>query len=169
MSLRHFIRDELRAQPRIQFTEDEAILVGSAIRLFPRCRLLVFGAGHDSTMWSRINALGTTVFLEHNPDWIGKVQQADPSLDIRAVEYTTSITQWRELLDQPGSLEMDLPPDVCRKTWNVVLVDAPNGFVMADEYAGSGRIHGRMQSIHAASLLVAAGGYVFVHDAERQV
>jgi len=169
MSLRHFIRDELRAKPRIQFTEAEALLVGSAVRQFSKCRFLVFGVGHDSTMWSRINSRGTTVFLEHNPDWIGNVRQTDPSLDIRPVEYTTRITQWRKILDQPDSLTMDLPPEIRETRWDVVLVDAPNGFIMADEYPGFGPIHGRMQSLLEAHRLIAPGGYVFVHDAEREV
>ena len=169
MSLRRFIRGKLRAEPRIQFTESEALLVGSAVRQFPRCRFLVFGVGHDSAMWSQINSGGTTVFLEHNKDWIAKVQEADPLLDIRAVEYTTRITQWREILDQSDSLTMELPSDIRKAHWDVVLVDAPNGFIIADEYPRFGSIHGRMQSIYAASGLVDSGGFIFVHDAQREV
>lgn len=169
MLLRHLIINQLRAKPRIQFTESEARLVGTAIRQFQRCRLLVFGAGNDSSMWNQINAGGSTVFLEHNGDWIGKVREADPSLDIRAVEYRTRITQWRELLDQPDSLAMNLPQEIRATTWDVVLVDAPNGFIIANEYPGFGPIHGRMQSIYASSGLVAPGGFVFVHDAQREV
>jgi hypothetical protein len=120
-------------------------------------------------MWDQINAGGTTVFLEHNADWIAKVREDDPSLDIRPVEYTSRITQWREGLDRPDSLEMVLPSNIRETHWDVVLVDAPNGFIIADEYPGFGPIHGRMQSIYAASGLVAAGGFVFVHDAQREV
>lgn len=169
MLISQIIRDEIVAKPQIQFSEAEARLVGSAVRPFPSCRLLIFGVGHDSTMWNRINARGTTVFLEHNADWIGKVRQADPSLDIRAVEYTTRVTQWREVLDRPDSLEMNLPQDIHETHWDVVLVDAPNGFIIADEYPGFGPIHGRMQSIYAAGGLVASGGFLFVHDAQREV
>lgn len=163
------IRNHLRKEPGIQFTEAEARLVATAIVQFRPCRLLVFGAGNDSSMWQQLNEGGTTVFLEHNPEWIVKIRGSDASLDIRPVQYATRITKWRELLDQGDSLQMDLPQDVRRKRWDVVLVDAPNGFVMADEHARLGPIHGRMQSILAASQLVASKGYVFVHDAQREV
>ncbi len=112
MSLHHLIINQLSAKPQIQFTQAEALLVGSAIRQFQPCRLLVFGVGHDSKMWNQINAGGTTVFLEHNADWIARVREADASLDILPVEYTTRITQWREVLYRPDSLAMDLPQDI---------------------------------------------------------
>jgi len=123
------IRNHLRKEPGIQFTEAEARLVATAIVQFRPCRLLVFGAGNDSSMWQQLNEGGTTVFLEHNPEWIVKIRGSDASLDIRPVQYATRITKWRELLDQGDSLQMDLPQDVRRKRWDVVLVDAPNGFV----------------------------------------
>ena len=163
------IRNHLRREPGIQFTEAETRLVATAIAQFRPCRLLVFGAGNDSLMWQQLNDGGTTVFLEHNADWINKTRGINPSLDVRSVEYTTRITEWRELLESPNSLLMDLPHDVCREQWDVVLVDAPNGFVFADEHPRLGPIHGRMQSILAASQLVAPQGYVFVHDAQRKV
>lgn len=163
------IRDHLRREPRIQFTEAEARLVATAIAQFSPCRLLVFGAGNDSSMWQQLNEGGTTVFLEHNPEWIDRIRTVDASLDIRAVEYTTRITRWREHLDQPGSLAMHLPQDIRETHWDVVLVDAPNGFVLADEHPRFGPIHGRMQSIFAAKELVASGGFIFVHDAQREV
>jgi hypothetical protein len=110
-------------------------------------------------MWDQINVGGTTVFLEDSAEWIARVRAADPSLDIRPVEYTTRITQWRELLEQPDSLAMDLPSNIRETHWDVVLVDAPNGFIIADEYPGLGPIHGRIQSIYTAIGLVAAGGF----------
>jgi hypothetical protein len=64
---------------------------------------------------------------------------------------------------------MNLPQEIRATSWDVVLVDAPNGFIIADEYPGFGPIHGRMQSIYASSGLVAAGGFIFVHDAQREV
>jgi len=163
------IRHHLHNEPRIQFTEAEARLVAAAIAKFCHCRLLVFGAGNDSSMWQQLNAGGTTVFLEHNPEWIEKIRSIDAVLDIRPVEYTTRITEWRELLGQRDSLQMDLPQDVRQTRWDVVLVDAPNGFVIADEHPRLGPIHGRMQSIFAASQLAAPNGYIFVHDAQREV
>lgn len=40
---------------------------------------------------------------------------------------------------------------------------------MAEEYPEFGPIHGRMQSIYASGELVASGGFIFVHDAQREV
>lgn len=167
--IRDQIRKALSKQRRIQFTEAEALLVASAISQFRPCRFLVFGAGNDSSMWRRLNEGGTTVFLEHNPEWIDKIRKADASLDIRPVEYTTRITRWREFLRTPDPLAPVLPEDICETRWDVILVDAPNGFAMVDEYPGFGPIHGRMQSIYAAGRLVAPHGYVFIHDAQREV
>lgn len=163
------IRHHLHNEPRIQLTEAEARLVAAAIAQFRPCRLLVFGAGNDSSMWQQLNEGGTTVFLEHNPKWIDSIREVDASLDIRRVEYTTRITRWREHLDRPSSLEMDLPQEIRETRWDAILVDAPNGFIIADEYPGPGPIHGRMQSIFTARELVTSGGYVFVHDAQREV
>ena len=163
------VRACLRSRPKIQFAEAEAMLVARAVRQFRECRFLVFGVGNDSAMWHGINSSGATVFLEHNPEWIEKIRQRDGPLDIRRVEYTTRITQWREWLDAPRRARLELPCDIREGAWDVVLVDAPNGFAMVEEYPGFGTIHGRMQSIEAASLLVAPGGFVFVHDAQREV
>jgi glucuronoxylan 4-O-methyltransferase len=56
---------------------------------------------------------------------------------------------------------MNLPESVERTRWDIVLVDAPEGW---DETTP-----GRMKSIFLASQLVAADGDVFVHDCDRQV
>ena len=167
--LHPLVSSHLRESPRIQFAPAEALLIGRAVRAFPECRFLVFGAGNDSAMWRRINSNGVTVFLEHNPDWIRKVTQGDASLDIRQVEYSTRITQWRAWLDAAEPARLKIPTGVDDNAWNVVLIDAPNGFAMVDDYPGYGPVHGRMQSIEAARRLVAAGGFIFVHDAERVV
>jgi uncharacterized protein (TIGR01627 family) len=167
--LRSQVREHLRERPTIQLAEAEALLVSLAVRQYRMCRLLIFGAGHDSAMWNDINAGGRTVFLEHNPNWIRQVTRGDASLDIRQVEYTTRITHWREWLNAAKPDTLKLPSGVDDASWDVILVDAPNGFAMMDEYPASGPIHGRMQSIEAARRLITPGGYIFVHDAQREV
>lgn len=167
--LRETIRDGLARSPDILMTEEQCLLIGSTVRLFPACRFLVFGAGHDSRMWRDLNAGGTTVFLEHHEQWRHEILASDPTLDMLPVAYTTSILQWRELLDRSDSLRLDLPERVRDVQWDVILVDAPNGFAHVAQHPSVGTIHGRMQSIAAARGVVADGGFVIVDDTDREV
>jgi hypothetical protein len=163
------IREALARSPVILMTEEQCLLIGATVRLFPACRLLVFGAGHDSRLWHDLNAGGTTVFLEHHEQWRQEVLSRDPGLDMLPVSYSTSILQWRELLDHPESLRLELPARVRDTRWDVILVDAPNGFAHVAHHPVVGAMNGRMQSIAAARELVADGGFVIVDDTDREV
>lgn len=167
--LSQLIREHLARSPDTLMTEDQCLLIGAAVRLFPACRFLVFGAGHDSRLWHNLNAGGTTVFLEHHEQWRREVLDRDPGLDVLPVTYTTSILQWRELLNRPHELRLDLPSRVRDAKWHVVLVDAPNGFAHVAHHPSAGAMHGRMQSIAAARELVADGGFVIVDDTHREL
>jgi hypothetical protein len=122
-SLRCLVRSQLRAKPRIQFTEAEARLVGTAIRQFQRCRLLVFGAGNDSSMWNQINAGGTTVFLEHNANWIAGEHPATALLTETGGVWTDASTFCLHPLDR-------WPPECMVGGFFVFRDSAP--FLMAD-------------------------------------
>lgn len=163
------IREHLARSPGILMTQDQCLLIGAAVRLFPACRFLVFGVGHDSRLWHELNAGGTTVFLEHHEQWRREVMNREPDIEVLPVTYTTSILQWHELLDQPDDLHLDLPPRVRDTKWDVILVDAPNGFAHVARHPTGGLMHGRMQSIAAARTLVADGGLVIVDDTDREV
>ncbi len=167
--LREEIREGLAGSPGILMTEEQCLLIGATLRLFPACRFLVFGAGHDSRLWHDLNAGGATLFLEHHEQWRQDVLSRDPELDLLPVKYSTSILQWRELLDHPESLHLDLPARVRDSRWDVILVDAPNGFAHVAHHPMTGPMHGRMQSICAARELVADGGFVMVDDTDREV
>lgn len=143
----------------LHVVEIEAVI--AAIRARPDCALLVFGVGNDSALWTRVNAQGTTLFLENDAEWARRVAASLPAAQIAAVSYRTTRGQWRALLDDPGSLAMSLPRTVRERPWDVVLVDGPAGY--------DDTTPGRMQSIYEASRLVAPGGIVFVHDCERPV
>jgi len=60
--LREEIREGLAGSPGILMTEEQCLLIGATLRLFPACRFLVFGAGHDSRLWHDLNAGGATLF-----------------------------------------------------------------------------------------------------------
>lgn len=163
------VRAGLVRSPGILMTEDQCRLVGSAVRMFPKCRLLVFGTGRDSLLWQELNSHGSTVFLEHDEAWRQEVLARNPGLDVVPVTYTTSILQWRELLANPAALHLELPARIRDTRWDVVLVDGPPGNHQVAHDHRWVAMHGRMQSIAAARELVADGGFVIVDDTNREV
>lgn len=123
--------------------------------------LLVFGAGNDSRFWEALNSGGTTAFLEDDPEWADTVRTKVSTATIHTVSYGTCRAEGLALLDHPERLEIELPPEIASRRWDVILVDGPAGY--ADDKPG------RMKAVYTASRLVAPGGIVFVHDCERQV
>lgn len=147
------------ALAEVQLEARELRPIVAAIQERPGCALLVFGCGSDSRFWERVNRGGTTAFLEDDPQWIADARASLATASVHTVQYGTQVSGWRQLLDQPTELIMDLPAEIGSRRWDVILVDGP---------AGDDDSHpGRMKSIHAASKLVAAGGRVFVHDCQR--
>lgn len=122
---------------------------------------LVFGIGNDSHFWNELNAGGRTIFLEDNIEWFDKIKGKFPELEAYLVDYKTNREVWRDLIDKPELLRLDIPAFMHEIPWDVILVDAPR------EQAESAP--GRMKSIYMASKLVKKDGDVFVHDAEREI
>lgn len=143
----------------VQLTGYELRPVIDAIRAKPGGSLLVFGCGSDSAIWEKANAGGVTAFLEHDEDWAHTARAALRSASVHRVAYDTQQADWRKLLNHPEMLAMPLPEAIRARRWDTILVDGPPGY--------RGELPGRMQSIYEASRLVAPGGSVFVHDAER--
>lgn len=146
-----------------QLRPSEIIRVLQSIGKFERCNMLVFGLGNDSSLWCEINRTGRTVFLEDFKPWFDKITTLYPEIEAYPVSYPGNITLWREWLNQPEKLKLRLPAEIPPHHWDVVLVDGPRGHRFSEE------IPGRMSSIYMSSQLVGKGGYVFVHDAERNV
>jgi len=147
----------------IQLKVVELLQIVSAIRSSANCRLLVFGTGYDSPFWNRINRKGSTIFLEDYEPWFEKISLKYPDLEAYLVSYPCNMTQWKEVIDKPERLTIALPETVKNEKFDVILVDGPRGHRFTDDQPG------RMSSIYMASQLVERGGYVFVHDAEREV
>jgi hypothetical protein len=157
--------ESLRNQfPGIQLMAVELLYIVKAIRQFPSCRMLVFGLGNDSHFWVQATNPGQPVFLEDRARWFNEITTKYPSIHAYHIDYPCKITEWKGLLDKPDQLQIILPKTIKEGAWDVVLVDGPRGYDMLDE-----RLPGRMSSIYMASRLVKEGGYVFVHDAEREV
>lgn len=125
-----------RAHEGIQLKPAELIKVFHAIAEFEHCKLLVFGLGNDSPFWREANSQGRTVFLEDYKPWYDKITGMYPDLEAYAVSYPGNITRWKELLDQPEQLAMDLPAEVSGHSWDVILVDGPRGHKYSEEIPG---------------------------------
>jgi glucuronoxylan 4-O-methyltransferase len=71
------------------------------------------------------------------------------------------LSDWKILLNQdPKNLAIELPPEILETAWDLIFVDAPEGYEATKP--------GRMQSIYMASILAQKGkAHVFVHDCDR--
>lgn len=147
----------------IQLKAVELVRILQTIKKFDKCRLLVFGLGNDSPFWSKVNLKGRNAFLEDYQPWFDKITKKFPALEAYSVSYPCNITEWEDVIDKPERLAMNLPLEIVNTLWDVIFVDGPRGHRYSEDQPG------RMSSIYMASQLVARGGYVFVHDAERTV
>jgi hypothetical protein len=103
--------------------------------------LLVFGLGHDSAYWNRVNSGGYTIFVEDSTAWIETIQQDHPELAGKIFQYTYKTRLGRDATKywhngrgaSWESLMMfdDLPPDSplvqLAGKFDMVIVDAPMG------------------------------------------
>ncbi|XP_074568639.1 glucuronoxylan 4-O-methyltransferase 1-like [Curcuma longa] len=175
-----------------QQTLEEVSVTARVLEKRSPCNFLVFGLGHDSLMWSALNHGGRTVFLEEDKQWIARVTKKFPSLEAYHVRYSTKVREAEELMekgkssdctgavaeelgggDAPSSIPSsctlaltDLPSAFYEVEWDVIMVDAPTGYVA--------EAPGRMGAIYTAGMAGrgrSAGGTtdVMVHDVNRQV
>ena len=151
--------DSDRKKLGIQMHTRELFEIAKTIR--PPMNILVFGLGNDSAVWHDLNVNGKTVFIEDQKKWFDNIKQEYPFIEAHLVDYGTQRTQWKELLDLPEKLKMNLPYPITEKKWDIIIVYGPAGY--ADNTPG------RMRSIYMASQLVKKGGDVFVHDSEREI
>ena len=145
----------------IQLSLEQLKVIALTIKRKAPCKLLVFGVGYDSAFWSNINRGGVTIFLEHNKFWLQKIIKKSKKITVFLVNYDTQIKDWEHLLEHPSLLHMDLPIAVERQAWDVILVDAPDGW--------HDQTPGRMKSIFLSSKLIKDSGDIFVHDCNREV
>jgi hypothetical protein len=108
-----------------------------------------------------LNRKGRTVFIEDQEEWFKRIKQKTPILEAYLVDYGTKLEEGMQLINYPERLAIDLPPDIRKTEWDVILVDGPAGFKDGTP--------GRMKSIYEASRLIKQGGNIFVHDAQREI
>ncbi len=135
--------------------------------------LLVFGLGHDSAYWNRVNSGGYTVFVEDSPVWIERIMKVHPELQGKVVQYsyrTRNHRDTRKYWDEPRRWESlfmfeDLPAESplvqLQGKFDVVIVDAPMGMQWCEHCVG------RMQSLWTARVMVRPHGHIVVDDCER--
>ena len=102
---------------------------------------LVFGLGADTPGWLQINCKGRTVFLENSAEWTRLVRHDiardyNHSLEAYTVSYKGKMTQAQDFYAKPWL--MDVPYEVSSACYEVILVDAPNGFNPAAGGQGRG-------------------------------
>ncbi len=155
--------------PRLQLKIHELEAVSACVLRQRPCRFLVFGLGYDAFLWAKLHkGQSRTVILENQENWIKLLKPKLPSyIEIYPVKYKTKIEEWKDVIAEPAKLEINLPEDILKETWDVILVDGPCGYEKTD--GSSEDIPGRMQSIYMASKLIKPGGWVLVHDLQREV
>ncbi|KAA8548239.1 hypothetical protein F0562_004500 [Nyssa sinensis] len=155
------------------------------LQILSPCNFLVFGLGHDSLMWASFNPRGTTLFLEEDIKWVHRILKNVPNLRVYDVNYETRLSEADELLSSYKSVPHCMPPDVrlrgntrCKlalsdlpdevynKEWDVIVIDAPRGYMAETP--------GRMSAIFTAAVMARARvspgvTHVMLHDVNRKV
>lgn len=144
-----------------QLSANEIAVIARMLRKRRPTSFLIFGLGRDSAIWHGINSGGQTVFLENSDEWIAQCVASNPQLDARKVSYRTRRPEWQSLLENDQLDDFAIDVDVAAKKWDVIFVDAPEGW--------NDDTPGRMQSIHWARKLLADGGDLLIHDCDREV
>ncbi|MCO5563586.1 hypothetical protein L7F22_017231 [Adiantum nelumboides] len=168
-----------------QQTQEETMITANILSRRGPCNFLIYGLGFDSPLWQALNHGGRTVFLEEDPSWIAQMTEANPSLEVYAVNYTTTLSDADDLLayvqqnqDVCFPSERDLLHSKCKLVlkslpdhlygvkWDVIMIDAPRGY--------SPEFPGRMTAIYTSALMSRAALHdqstdILVHDVDRPV
>ncbi|KAK3040662.1 hypothetical protein RJ639_026983 [Escallonia herrerae] len=166
---------------RGNITEQEMQFLSSLVSHRAPCNLLIFGLKLQYLVFSVLNAGGTTVFLEDNPNKVRTIRPKSNNTRVYKVEYNTTAKEAYKLLKHArknpacspntGLHEVprcelaltDLPKKVYKLKWDIVIVDGPSG--------NGPEAPGRMAAIYTASILARTGKMtdIVVHDVDRMI
>ncbi|URE39830.1 hypothetical protein MUK42_07370 [Musa troglodytarum] len=162
-----------------QQSRAEIRLTFDVLRRRGPCNFLVFGLGRDSRMWAAMNAGGTTLFLEEDPEWYESVLKTSPMLRAHHVKYRTRMDEADKLLRGrrpacgPGAGTLraprcelalrGLPEALYESGWDVMVIDGPSG--------DGPEAPGRMGAIYTAAVMARGGRStdVLVHNTDRTI
>ncbi|KAH7528215.1 hypothetical protein FEM48_Zijuj05G0048800 [Ziziphus jujuba var. spinosa] len=162
-------------------TEKEFKLLSNLITQRVPCNLLIFGLESQYLILSSINAGGTTIFLEDDPEKLNTIKSNTNTSRIYRVEHQIPAKEAYKLLRHgrknpaclPTSLKLqeskcrlalkNLPQQVYDLDWDVVVVDGPRG--------NAPEAPGRMAAIYTAGVIARKGNVtdVVVHDVDRMI
>ncbi|MCS4047518.1 hypothetical protein GGQ04_002666 [Salinibacter ruber] len=91
--------------------------VYNVVRANASCNFLVFGLGDDNPMWAATNQNGYTIFIEDDREWITRMLEKEPDLNVHFYEYETVRQNWEEWLGNLEELEMELPASIRNRKW----------------------------------------------------
>ncbi|MGH7885770.1 MAG: hypothetical protein ACRENO_08765, partial [Thermodesulfobacteriota bacterium] len=128
----------------IQLSCEQIKIISRIIKNTKPSNLLVFGVGHDSEFWYKINKGGLTIFLEDNKNWLEKITRKSKGIKVFHVNYNSKRKDWKTFLESPSLLKMNLPDEVQNQKWDIILVDGPAAF--------NDQKPGRMKSIFLSSM-----------------
>uniref|UniRef100_A0ACD5X5K3 Uncharacterized protein n=1 Tax=Avena sativa TaxID=4498 RepID=A0ACD5X5K3_AVESA len=177
-------------------TGDELAVTARALARRAPCNVLVFGGlGPDSALWGALNHGGRTAFLEEDAASIAEAAARHPGLGLEShqVAYQTTLDDADELLGLRGSpdctasppkdhaLAADhferspcklamrgLPATFYETEWDVIIVDAPAGWVPEAPGRVGGAIY--MAGMAARARRLGSGDTdVMVHGVDRTV
>lgn len=160
MSLRGIIREHY--VPGIQLSIGQISVIGAAIRAeAPGARVLVFGCGNDSALWSSINFDGEIIFAEDDPAWIAKTQTRFPTLHIEHVSYGSRTVESSLPIDETALADHPVPAFLAQGDWNVIIIDAPRGH--------KPWLPGRSLPIYWSAQIATPETQIFVDDYSRRL
>ncbi|KAK9108497.1 hypothetical protein Syun_024508 [Stephania yunnanensis] len=162
-------------------TKKELQLLSNVVTSKVPCNLLIFGLGHQSLQLSSLNAGGTTIFLEDDPEKINAIGPNYTNTRAYKVEYHKAARDAYKLLEHAranpfcspqGGLHQqsrcrlaleNLPKEVYELKWDIVLVDGPSGDRL--------EAPGRTGAIYTAAVVARSGNTtdVLVHDVDRMI
>lgn len=158
MSLHDIIRDHYK--PNIPLSMGQIYAIGAAIRsAAPGARVLIFGIGHDSELWSAINFDGDTLFLESDPAWTETVRQRIPHLKVENVSYGDRTVATSLPINEAELAAYPIPAPILDNKWDVIVIDGPTGF--------KGSVPGRSLPIYWSSRIASAETQIFIDDYHR--
>ena len=154
---------------------DTQMTICSAISMFQKPDVLIFGIGLDSSLFCKattdIHPLSNIYFIENDEKWRKKSQWITKDISSRChvidMNYETNLEEWMNYLGREDELASkiisQLPTAIQKTFFDVILVDGPVGSKFGQ--------HGRMSSLSAASKLIRQDGMgvVFVDDFHRFV